>query len=109
MRKEDVIKSVYQIAMLADPSDEVLEILLPLNYDRIFELMLIMRQAKNIKTPRNFLLRAIQEHWTPETTPKAVNRKAQSKVHRISEIFYLQQGYSKEDAERLARDDASKY
>lgn len=85
----------YQIATLTYPSYEVVELLKPLSLNRSLEILLIMRQSpKPVKSPLNFLKRAIQENWTPETMPEKVNRHMEYR----EENHYLRKGYSLDQA-----------
>lgn len=68
------IATAYQIATLTYPSFEVIELLKPIPFVRVLELLLIMRQSpRPVKSPLNFLRRA-QENWTAETMPERVDR-----------------------------------
>ncbi|MGG2201895.1 hypothetical protein [Paenibacillus validus] len=94
------ISLAYQIATLTYPSFEVMELLLPLPYERTLELLLILRQSpKPVKSPVNFLRRAIEEGWTPETMPEKVNRHVQN----YEESFYMRRGLTPEQAIERAR------
>ena len=65
------IALAYQTATLTYPSFEIMELLRPLPFERVLELLLIMRQSpRPVKSPLNFLRRAIQEGWSPETMPE---------------------------------------
>lgn len=94
------IALAYQIATLAYPSFEVMQLLEPFPLDRTLELLLILRQSpKPVKSPLNFLRRAIEENWTPETMPEKVNRHIQNHEERL----YLQRGLTPEQAREKAR------
>lgn len=99
MDKLKLIVMGYQIANLHYPSDEVTELLLNLSHDRILELMLVMRQSSRpIKSPVNFLRRAINEGWSAETMPRKINR-----IRYENEIkIYQQLGYTLEEARKQA-------
>lgn len=100
MDRHKAIALAYQIATLTYPSFEVLELLLPLPYERTLELLLILRQSpKSVKSPLNFLRRALEENWTPETMPQKMNRHVQN----YEEGFYMRRGYSSEEARAKAR------
>lgn len=99
MDRHQAIALAYQIATLTYPSFEVMELLLPLPYERTLELLLILRQSlKPVKSPLNFLRRALEENWTPETMPQKVNRHVQN----YEEGFYMRRGYSPEEAKAKA-------
>lgn len=104
VEKEKAIILAYQIATLSFPTDEVMNILRPLAYERVLELLLVVRQAKDVKSPLNFLRRAISEGWTPETLPQPVNRKVQN----IETRFYLNRGATQSEAEAKALENQRK-
>lgn len=89
------IALAYQTATLTYPSFEIIELLRPLPLERVLELLLIMRQSpRPVKSPLNFLRRAIQEGWSPETMPEKVDR------HReyLEENHYVRSGYTIDQA-----------
>lgn len=95
-----VIATAYQIATLTYPSFEVIELLKPLPFERVLELLLIMRQSpRPVKSPLNFLRRAIQENWSAETMPQKVNRH----IEYLEENFYLRRGYSIDEAREIVQ------
>ncbi|WP_240666777.1 hypothetical protein [Longirhabdus pacifica] len=102
MNKVSAIIQSYQIATLTYPSDEVLSLLSPLPYDRVLELLLILRQSpRTVKSPLNFLRRAIDEGWTPETLPqKNINRRAED--YMIN--FYRDKGFSEQQIQQKILD-----
>jgi hypothetical protein len=76
MEKETAVTLAYQIATLSSPSQEVLDLLVPIKYERVLELLLVLRQSpQKVKSPAGFLRRAISEGWTPETMPEPVARR----------------------------------
>ncbi|OMD35677.1 hypothetical protein [Paenibacillus odorifer] len=94
------IATAYQIATLTYPSYEVIELLRPLDINRVLELLLIMRQSpRPVKSPLNFLRRAIQENWSAETMPEKVNRN----IEHLEENHYLRKGYSIDEARTLVQ------
>ncbi|MCP1312102.1 hypothetical protein [Paenibacillus tyrfis] len=100
MDRYQAIAMAYQIATLTYPSQQVMELLLPLPYERTLDLMLILRQSpRPVNSPLNFLRRAIEENWTSETMPEKINRRVQN----YEERFYAKQGYSPEEARDIAR------
>lgn len=100
MDKIAAITKAYQIATLTYPSFEVIELLKPIPFERILELLLIMRQSpRPVKSPLNFLRRAIEENWTPETMPEKVNRHMQY----LEENFYVRKGYSIDEAREIVQ------
>lgn len=105
MNKGQAIIAVYEIANLEQPNDEVLSMMLDLDFERVLELMLVMRKAGKVRSPVNFIRRAIQEGWTVETERKNVNRK----VQRITEEKYISKGYSTDEARKKALEIATDY
>lgn len=94
------IATAYQIATLTYPSFEVIELLKPIPFERVLELLLIMRQSpRPVKSPLNFLKRAIQENWSPETMPEKVNRH----VEYLEENIYVRRGYSIDEAREIVQ------
>lgn len=99
MDRHTAVVLAYQVATLTYPSSEVLELLLPLPYERTLELLLVLRQSPSkVASPLNFLRRAIQEGWTPESLPEPINRKVQN----IEQRFYERKGFSPAEAEAKA-------
>ncbi|GAK43391.1 hypothetical protein QP794_32000 [Paenibacillus sp. UMB7766-LJ446] len=89
------IALAYQTATLTYPSFEIMELLRPLPFERVLELLLIMRQSpRPVKSPLNFLRRAIQEGWSPETMPEKVDRH----MEYVEENHYIRQGYTIDQA-----------
>ena len=94
------IATAYQIATLQYPSFEVIELLKPLPFERVLELLLIMRQSpRPVKSPLNFLRRAIQENWSAETMPQKVDRH----IEYLEENFYLRRGHSIDEAREIVQ------
>lgn len=94
------IAMAYQIATLTYPSFEVIELLRPLPFERVLELLLIMRQSpRSVKSPLNFLRRAIHENWSAETMPEKVNRH----IKYVEENFYVRKGYSIDEAREIVQ------
>lgn len=94
MNKLLMIDQAYKLATLAEPTEEVRRLLEGQELERVFELLLILRGWPNVRNPAGFLRRAIQEGWTPETRPQAVNRK----LENYEERFYMRRGYSEAEA-----------
>ncbi|WDH85506.1 hypothetical protein [Paenibacillus urinalis] len=89
------IALAYQTATLTYPSFEIMELLRPLPFERVLELLLIMRQSpRPVKSPLNYLRRAIQEGWSPETMPEKVDRH----MEYVEENHYIRQGYTIDQA-----------
>jgi hypothetical protein len=94
------IATAYQIATLTYPSFEVIELLNPLDFERVLELLLIMRQSpRPVKSPLNFLRRALQENWTAETMPEKVNRH----IEYVEENHYVRRGHSIDEAREIVQ------
>lgn len=83
------IATAYQIATLTYPSFEVIELLKPLPFERVLELLLIMRQSPQ----------SIQENWTAETMPEKVDRH----IENLEENIYVRQGYSIDEAREIVQ------
>lgn len=103
MKKSLAIAYVYEIAMLIPPSGEVIEMLNKQDFERALELIMIMRRTNKIKSPANFLRRAIEEGWKPETLPQKVDRRMQ----RILERHYIRKGFDEQTAREKALKDAA--
>lgn len=100
MDKISAIIKTYQIATLTYPVFEVIEVLKPLPFERTLEILLIMRQSpRPVKSPLNFLRRAIEENWTAETMPEKTNRHTQY----LEENFYVRRGYSIDQAREIVQ------
>ncbi|MNW54622.1 hypothetical protein D3C74_322310 [compost metagenome] len=94
------IALAYQTATLTYPSFEIMELLKPLPFERVLELLLIMRQSpRPVKSPLNFLRRAIMEGWSPETMPEKVDRH----MEYVEENHYVRQGYTIDQARELVQ------
>ncbi|MFD1130566.1 hypothetical protein ACFQ3J_20690 [Paenibacillus provencensis] len=94
------IATAYQIATLTYPSFEVIELLKSIPFERVLELLLIMRQSpRPVKSPLNFLKRAIQENWSPETMPGKVNRH----IEYLEENIYVRRGYTIDEAREIVQ------
>lgn len=79
MKQREAVRVVYQIATLAHPSDDILDLLCQHPFDRCLEVLLILRQSpKPVKAPERFIIRALEENWTPETIPKKIDRRREA-------------------------------
>lgn len=97
MNKLAAIGRVYEIATLTQPTDEIIHILGELEFERVLELMLVMRQySGKINAPGRFLRRAIDEQWTPETVAQKVNRHKENR----ESAHWQRRGLSPEAAQR---------
>lgn len=93
---EQQVYMSYKIAMLADPDDEMMELLCSISYERVLEILLIMRESSRpIRTPLNFVRRAIAEGWSTSTQPQQVNRRLENHTKRI----YMQRGMTADAAQ----------
>jgi len=98
MNNTKLIMLSYELATLSTPSFEVMQLLMPLPFERTMELLMIMRQQqKPIRSPLNFLRRAIEENWSRETLPMKVDRHKQNH----EEQFYLSKGYTLPQARKM--------
>jgi len=105
VHKVHSITMVYQIATLTYPSYEVLELLKPLPIERTLELLLILRQSpRSVKSPLNFLRRAIQENWNAETMPQKVDRH----IEYVEENQYIRKGYTIDEAREIVHKNRGK-
>jgi hypothetical protein len=106
MSNHKEIALAYQIATLTYPSFEVMQLLENQPFGRSLELLLILRQSpKPVKSPLNFLRRAIEGGWAPETMPEKVNRHIQN----YEEQFYRDRGFTPEKAREKARENNSEF
>lgn len=95
MKKFEAIDQAIRIATLQEPTDTMTDLLYPLEFSRVLELLLILRQSpRPVKAPAAFLRRAIEEGWTPETLPEKVDRRTENR----NEQFYIGRGYTPEQA-----------
>lgn len=96
MEKQKAVEMAYQIATLTYPSDEVLEFLMNLPYERTLELLLMIRRSpRPVNSPLNFLRRAVAEEWQTEVAPRKISRKAQE----MAVQSYMKKGLTREEAE----------
>lgn len=97
MEKHKAVVMAYQVATLTYPSDEIIEMLMPLSYERTLELLLVLRlSSRPVTSPLNYLRRAISEGWTADTLPQKIDRKSQNVAVRS----YMKKGMTREDAEQ---------
>jgi hypothetical protein len=94
MNKIEAIRQVYIITTLTEPSERIIAMLATQEFDRVLELLLILRLARNVRNPEGFLRRGIQEHWTADTQPQKVSRKQEN----IEERIYRSMGYTERQA-----------
>lgn len=84
-RKKEAISLAYEIATLATISDDLLEELVQLDFMRVLEVLLILRQSPNrIKAPANFIRSAIRNGWKPGAAPE--QRIGEQKTEKTSMI-----------------------
>ncbi|MED1851866.1 hypothetical protein P4V33_09410 [Brevibacillus borstelensis] len=81
MKKTEAIRLAYQIATLNEIPDDLLGELTQLDYLRVLEVLLVLRQSPNrIKAPANFIRSAIRNNWKPGGTPeKRISEKKSEK------------------------------
>lgn len=85
MNKYEAIDQAWRIATLTEPSGDVRELLYDLEFDRVLELLLILRQSpKPVQFPSGFVRRAIEESWTATTLPEKVERRVAAKSDSTS-------------------------
>lgn len=106
MTKTDALRTVYRIATLQEPSDETIDMLSAVPFERALEVLLVMRQyGKPIRTPGNFIRRALAEGWTPETAPRPANRR----LENIEKDFYMRRGYTEAEAIQQMQRERERY
>lgn len=70
-----LITLAYQAVTLMEPTRELLELLSQVGIERTLEVLLVMQQSpKKVKNPLGFIKKAIQQAWTPYTTPSSIPR-----------------------------------
>lgn len=83
MNKFEAIDQAWRIATLTEPGGDVRELLYDLEFDRVLELLLILRQSpKPVQFPAGFVRRAVESGWTAATLPKRVERRAAAADNR---------------------------
>ncbi|CAM4522664.1 hypothetical protein [Paenibacillus macerans] len=97
MENSQIIEQAYKLVTLAEPTEEVRQLLEGQELERVFELLLILRGWPNVRNPAGFLRRAIQEGWTPETKPQKVDRR----LENYEERYYTRRGYTQEQAREM--------
>jgi hypothetical protein len=105
MKKRASIILVYQIATLTYPTEEILDLFEPVEYERTLEILLLFRQQfRQVKSPFNYLRRAIEENWNAQTIPQPINRRMQNDT----EALLIARGMEPEEAKKVARDTSRK-
>lgn len=95
MNKSLAVDQVFRIATLTEPTEEIRLLLGALEFERVLELLLMMRlTTKPVRNPVGFLRRAIQEGWKADTLPEKVNRK----LENVEEGIYIRRGYTPDQA-----------
>ncbi|MBY9088001.1 hypothetical protein KIH86_27810, partial [Paenibacillus sp. HN-1] len=91
MNKLAAIDQAYRIATLTEPTEEIQALLGDLDFGRVLELLLLMRQSpRPVRNPAGFLRRAIQEDWRPGQLPQQVDRHKEN----IEEQLYIRRGHA---------------
>lgn len=76
MKKHEAIDQAWRIATLTEPGGDVRELLYDLEFERVLELLLILRQSpKPVQFPAGFVRRAIESGWTAATLPEKIERR----------------------------------
>jgi hypothetical protein len=105
MNKQDAIDQAFRIATLTEPTGEIRSLLGDLEFERVLELLLMMRQSpKKVQNPAGFLRRAISEGWQPDQLPEKIDRKIENATERL----YQRQGLTPEQARQAARESRQK-
>lgn len=99
-RKYNLIATAYEIATLDHmPPDDVMELLMEQSMERALELLLLIRRNdRPVRSPANFIRRAIQEGWRTYTTAQTVDRRLQNR----EAAFYQARGYNGPQARQKA-------
>lgn len=105
-KKTDALRTVYRIATLQEPADEAIELLASVPFERALDVLMLVRQyGKPIRTPVNFIRRALDEGWTPETTPRPTNRR----LENIEKNLYMRRGFTEQEAVLHMKADRERY
>lgn len=105
MNKGEAIDQAFRIATLTEPTDEIRSLLRPLEFERVLELLLMLRMSsKPVRNPAGFLRRAVQEGWVPGQLPEKVDRK----LENAEERWYINRGYTPEQAREKVLADRNK-
>ncbi|BFH18368.1 hypothetical protein WJ0W_007182 [Paenibacillus melissococcoides] len=105
-KKTDALRTVYRIATLQEPADEAIELLASVPFERALDVLLLVRQyGKPIRTPVNFIRRALDEGWTPETAPRPTNRR----LENIEKNLYMRRGFTETEAVAQMKSDRERY
>lgn len=101
MNKMAAVDQAFRIATLTEPTEEIRALLGALEFERVLELLLMLRQSpKKVQNPVGFLRRAIKEGWMPEQQPQKIDRK----IENAEERYYLRRGYTPEQAYQAVLD-----
>ncbi|WP_052410474.1 hypothetical protein [Paenibacillus durus] len=105
MNKHMAIDQVYRIATLTEPTEEIRSLLGDLAFDRVLELLLMLRQSPGkVRHPEGFLRRAILEDWQPGQIPQKLDRRTENAEER----YYMRRGYSPEQARQAVQEGRQK-
>lgn len=89
LNETELVKLAYEAVTLTSPTNEITFILSVAGIKRTLEVLLIMQQsAQKIKNPEGFIRKAIQEKWSPSSTPINLSRKKSKKVDELSQLEY---------------------
>jgi hypothetical protein len=95
MNKQAAIDQAYRIATLTEPTAEIRSLLGGLDFERVLDLLLMLRQSpKKVHNPAGFLRRAIREEWKPDQLPEKIDRRLENATER----YYQRQGLTAEQA-----------
>lgn len=105
MNKGDAIDQAFRIATLTEPNGEIRSLLGDLEFERVLELLLMLRQSpKKVQNPAGFLRRAVQEGWRPDQLPEKIDRKTENATER----FYQRRGLTPEQARQATLESRQK-
>lgn len=105
MEKQIAIDQVFRIATLTEPTDEIRTLLSALAFERVLELLLMLRQSPTkVHNPAGFLRVAILEGWQPDQLPEKIDRRVENATQRL----YERQGYTQDQARQMTRESRQK-
>lgn len=97
MNKLKAIEQVYRIGTLTEPSEATLRLLASVDFERVLELLLMMRMSERpVRNQEGYLKRAIEEGWTAVTLPQKIDRKLENTERR----YYERRGYTTDEAQK---------
>lgn len=93
MNKEEAIRMSWRISTLSKPKEEIIELLMPLDYKFVLELLLILRKNPNkYKDPTPFLKNLIEDPLEFEAEKNKTNKEVFDKAADFSKLNPLELG-----------------